>query len=84
LFGNWVRELEERTNLHVHLLHGQARDAALQDWIDVGGIAVTSYATLLSLRGVNRHPIHLLIADEAHYIKIQMPGGHKTFGDWHK
>ena len=80
ILGNWIRELEERTDLRVCLLHGQGRDAALQDWSNTGGVAVTSYATLRLLRGVNRHPIYLLVADEAHYITT--PDARRTKNVW--
>ncbi len=69
IIGNWVREIAERTELPIRILHGSGRYSEQQRWQTHGGVAVTSYATLRSLPGLERTPIHMLVVDEAHYIK---------------
>ena len=69
IIGNWVREIEMRTKLPIRLLHGAQRHAQSLKWQARGGVAVTSYATLSSLQGLEQTNIHFLVVDEAHYIK---------------
>jgi superfamily II DNA or RNA helicase len=69
IIGNWIREIEHRTSIPVRVLHGPGREAQTRLWQQGGGVAITSYATLRSLFGMSRRPIHLLVSDEAHYIK---------------
>lgn len=69
IIGNWVREIAERTELPIRVLHGDGRYSEQKAWHAHGGVAVTSYATLRSLSGLDATPIHMLVVDEAHYIK---------------
>ena len=69
ILGNWVHEIQPPTDFPIRTLHGKARDYELQQWHHQGGLAITSYTTLGSLEGMNRNPIDMLVADEAHYVK---------------
>ncbi|NUT42839.1 MAG: DEAD/DEAH box helicase [Thermoactinospora sp.] len=63
---NWVREIESRSTLSVHPVHGAGREAARQEWERRGGVAVT---TLDSLHRLPPSEVGLLVVDEAHYVK---------------
>ncbi|WP_210418389.1 SNF2-related protein [Agromyces intestinalis] len=54
---NWMREIESKSTLSAHRLHGAGRDAAFQSWVRDGGIAVTTYESLGWL-GVRRPDSH--------------------------
>jgi SNF2 family DNA or RNA helicase len=69
IVGNWIREINSRASIPLRLLHGDRRYAEHDRWQQDGGIAVTSYEMLSSFEDLARTPIHLLISDEAHYIK---------------
>lgn len=66
---NWVREIETRSTLAAHPLHGSGRAAALRKWAEDGGIAVTTLATLHSLDVPRDLKVGLFVVDEAHYAK---------------
>lgn len=67
---NWMREVQSKTTLSAHRLHGVDRGNGLRGWIRGGGVAVTTYETLAWLereqQGVD---ISCVVFDEAHYIK---------------
>jgi len=67
---NWIREIQLKTDLPAHRLHGADRINALRAWIRTGGVAVTTYETLgwfaSHVRDVD---IVCGVFDEAHYIK---------------
>lgn len=71
VLSNWSREVGRRSELEVFALHGADRGDRLQRWARRGGIAVTTFATLKSLRdGLSALPeIHAVVVDEAHNIK---------------
>lgn len=70
---NWMREVESKSKLRRHRLHGQNRGWAASTWERDGGVGVTTYDTLGWLRGklprVARADLDCVIVDEAHYIK---------------
>ncbi|MFT3886998.1 MAG: DEAD/DEAH box helicase [Arachnia sp.] len=68
---NWVREIESKSTLSAHRLHGPGRSAAARAWVDDGGVAVTTFETLGSVaHTLNRlRDLPCVIVDEAHYIK---------------
>ncbi|MGI5202963.1 DEAD/DEAH box helicase [Spirillospora sp. CA-108201] len=66
---NWVREIETRSALAAHPLHGSGRAAALRKWTGDGGIAVTTLATLHSLDVPADVELGMFVVDEAHYAK---------------
>ena len=68
---NWVREVQAKSALKAHRLHGPYRDSALRSWRRQGGVAVTTYE---SLGWLEPHldlveEIACVVLDEAHYIK---------------
>ena len=69
--SNWVREVQSKTRLEAHRLHGQARDLAVDEWLTRGGVAVTTYGTLGAVRDrvMGCPGLACVIVDEAHYIK---------------
>ncbi|MBP2332415.1 DEAD/DEAH box helicase [Corynebacterium freneyi] len=69
--SNWMREIESKSRLEAHRLHGQARDLAVDEWLVRGGVAVTTYGTLAAVRDrVLACPgLACVVVDEAHYIK---------------
>ena len=68
---NWLREVEAKSTLRAHRLHGTGRDAALRSWQSLGGVAVTTYESLgwLESHVTLVEELACVILDEAHYIK---------------
>lgn len=66
---NWCREVQKFSKLRVVKVHGTERQAALEDWIDNGGVAVTTYETTMHWKLPEGFYFALLVVDEAHYIK---------------
>ena len=71
---NWICEIEARTQLKPRLAYGAARNQSVRDWLEKGGVAVTSFASLRNT-GIVRNLLHaglqadLTVVDEAHYVK---------------
>lgn len=65
---NWLREVDAKTTLTGHRLHGPDRAAAIARWQAEGGIGVTTFEGLphVPLDGAG---VALLVVDEAHYVK---------------
>lgn len=66
---NWCREIQKFSKLRAIKVHGSGRNAALQEWIQSGGVAVTTYETTSYFELPDLFRYTLLIVDEAHYIK---------------
>jgi len=66
---NWCREIRKMSLLSVTKIHGSDRKAALQAWIQSGGVAVTTYETIGYITLEPGFRFSMLIVDEAHYIK---------------
>lgn len=70
ILGNWQREIKNRLPSHkVRLMHGDARDQNTYKWLSMGGVALTSFATLRLIEGHATFAPDYLIVDEAHYVK---------------
>lgn len=74
IVGNWGREISQRTDFGLHLVHGDEKREAAAAWLEQGGVAVTSYATLrdsglAELLAAGGLLVRLLVVDEAHYAK---------------
>lgn len=68
--SNWVREVDTRTGLAAHRVHGHGRAGALGRWRAEGGVAVTTYTTLgLVWEDLTGFEVDALVVDEAHYVK---------------
>ncbi|MEO3823410.1 SNF2-related protein [Actinomadura sp. B10D3] len=79
---NWVREIETRSTMAAHPLHGSGRAAALRKWAGDGGIAVTTLATLHSLDVPDDVPVGMFVVDEAHYAKNHQTRRARAVGAW--
>ena len=77
---NWLREIESRSRLSAHRLHGAERASALAAWRRQGGVAVTTFEGLRHLDGQLAATgsalderagaaMAMVVVDEAHYIK---------------
>ena len=66
---NWCRELKEKSILPVYRAHGKVRDAVTEQWMEAGGVLVTTYETAGTLPISEELRIAMLTVDEAHYIK---------------
>ncbi|WP_314645670.1 DEAD/DEAH box helicase [uncultured Microbacterium sp.] len=68
---NWMREVQSKSSLRAHRLHGPGRVAALRSWRTGGGVAVTTYESLgwLLPELEGNADIACVVFDEAHYIK---------------
>ena len=77
VLANWIREIESKSSIAAHRLHGADRDQAAAQWQARGGIAVTTFATLgrlLAERDFSR--LDTVVVDEAH--KIKNPAAKRT------
>lgn len=68
---NWVREVNSKSKLRPHRVHGPDRERAARTWARDGGVAVTTYETLAWWEPVLRElrDLACVVVDEAHYIK---------------
>lgn len=66
---NWCREIGKHSDLRVTKVHGNGKELALQDWLNHGGVAVTTYETTAVFDTEEPYRITMLTVDEAHYIK---------------
>ena len=69
VLANWCREIRNKSRLSVIKVHGPDRAAALQTWLQSGGVAVTTYETTSSFKLDKDFKYDMLVVDEAHYIK---------------
>lgn len=66
---NWRREIEKHSDLGVIRIHGNGKEAALQQWLSQGGVAVTTFETTAVFELDESFRPDMLTVDEAHYIK---------------
>ncbi|WP_316608110.1 SNF2-related protein [uncultured Ruminococcus sp.] len=66
---NWCREIAKHSDLSVIKVHGNGKEAALQQWLTDGGVAVTTYETTAVFDLADAFRLTMLTVDEAHYIK---------------
>lgn len=66
---NWYREVKKHTMLKPIKLHGKYRDVAMEEWLEEGGVGISSYSTVQKLKFPKNIDIDLLVLDEAHYVK---------------
>lgn len=66
---NWCREIERFSLLSVIKVHGTTKQAAIKEWMDKGGVAVTTYETTSAFSLPDDFRFGMLVVDEAHYIK---------------
>lgn len=66
---NWCKEISEKSKLRVTRVHGSDRKQSIQQWIAIGGVAVTTYETTTHFHLEPSFMFSLLVVDEAHYVK---------------
>ena len=79
---NWSHEIDRRTDLDYHIVHGANRGATLAAWQRLGGIAITTFGTLSALPFPEQASLPLLIVDEAHYVKNPDARRTKAVKNW--
>lgn len=66
---NWCREISKHSCLPAHKIHGSDRSRAFKDWMEGGGVGVTTYETTEYFYLDSSFRFSMLTVDEAHYIK---------------
>ncbi|MDB4872825.1 MAG: helicase [Gemmatimonadales bacterium] len=79
---NWIRELETRSALRAHRVHGTGRSDALAVWIAEGGVAVTTIDSLHTLQVPDEITVGALVVDEAHYVKNPQTRRSQAVAGW--
>lgn len=69
VLANWCREVEDKSKLAAIKIHGQSKSRAVSDWLETGGVAVTTYETTGRITLPDSFRFGMLVVDEAHYIK---------------
>lgn len=65
---NWCREVQKFSTLEVTKIHGKDK-AALQHWLENGGVAVTTFESISRFSLPEEFKIGMVVTDEAHYVK---------------
>jgi SNF2 family DNA or RNA helicase len=65
---NWTREINERSALRVHRVHGADRDHALKSCKKYGDVAVTTFDTVRAV-DLEDADFAMVVVDEAHFLK---------------
>jgi SNF2 family DNA or RNA helicase len=83
---NWIREVDSRSELPIIKIHGEDHKLSLKQWVEIGGIGITTYDTLKSFEitpeEITALKIDTIIVDEAHYIKNVDTGRSRTIQKW--
>lgn len=66
---NWSREVDKHSDLAVTRIHGYDKVDEVKEWIDKGGVGITTYETTSAISLPDGFKYSLLTVDEAHYIK---------------
>jgi SNF2 family DNA or RNA helicase len=83
VLANWAREVEARTTLTAHRLHGEGRDDAIKAWATGGGVGVTTFETLTHVpTDGSVGEVGLVVVDEAHYVKNPRTRRAKAVAVW--
>lgn len=69
LIENWRSEIEDKCSLEPHVLHGSEKLLEKRNWLDSGGIAITSFSTLRGDSLALDIDLDAIVVDEAHYVK---------------
>ena len=69
VLSNWCREITKMSDLSVAKIHGADRLRQLQNWVEKGGVAVTTYETTGCFALDEHFRFAMMTVDEAHYIK---------------
>lgn len=66
---NWTREIAKHSDMTAVMIHGSDRSEEYQQWLEEGGIAVTTFETITRLELSEWVTVDMLVVDEAHYVK---------------
>lgn len=66
---NWKREIESQSELHAIEVYGEGRAMEMTQWVSDGGVAITTYETLVKIPVPVTVTVDMMVVDEAHYIK---------------
>ncbi len=66
---NWCREVAKQSKLRYTKIQGTGKKTAFESWLKTGGVAVTNYESVSTIKLPEGFNIDLVIVDEAHYIK---------------
>jgi len=76
---NWEKEIRARTHLTPWMLYGADKQRFLRQWQKMGGIALVSFSSLHTIANEANLTIHMVIGDEAHYVKNPSARRSKAF-----
>ena len=80
---NWSHEIERHTQLQAHRLHGSDKGDDVAEWVQAGGVGVTTFETLAGLGAAPEGlDLGLLVVDEAHYVKNPSTRRTKAVVSW--
>jgi len=79
---SWAHEIRRHSELDSLRVHGLDRDRNLLAWQLRGGVAVTTYESLRSIRLPAGVRLAMLVADEAHYVKNPSAERTKAVRSW--
>jgi SNF2 family DNA or RNA helicase len=79
---NWMREIETRSRLTAHQVHGPDKAAAFAAWRTEGGVAVTTIDGLHALPPPDGVRVGMFVVDEAHYAKNPDARRSKAVARW--
>lgn len=66
---NWKREIESQSELKAIEVYGEGRAMEMTQWVSDGGVAITTYETLVKIPVPPTVTVNMMVVDEAHYIK---------------
>ena len=66
---NWCREIPQHSMLTPCKLHGADAEKAFAQWVEKGGVAVTTFETVKKFTLEETFRFGMLVVDEAHYVK---------------
>jgi SNF2 family DNA or RNA helicase len=79
---NWMREIDARSALDAHPVHGSDRGKAFKEWARDGGVAVTTLDVLHSLEAPDGVAVAMLVVDEAHFVKNHQTRRARAVAAW--
>lgn len=83
---NWTREITDHTNLTPIKIHGESHEIAISDWVQHGGVALTTFDMLKRFgfedQALSEFDIDTLIVDEAHFAKNLQTGRSREIHRW--
>ena len=83
---NWQREIEGRSDIKVIKIHGSTQNQSFENWLQQGGLAMTTFDTLKNLDArllsQQGQTLNTIVVDEAHFVKNPSTGRTKALYGW--